>query len=167
MLKLLSRGAAGIVVMTGITVTWSPYHSTLYPYTISQPSSFKHAVLSLSSDDERVDYFSPALGSATTNVTVSAQQGGSLQPAVEYLRSLDGHHIRQSGWIEVLGQLRPLMRADFNGYTGKWTIEEVNFTAQGYNWRVSCSYAARYSKLRSLMLRMIRSFKLLPSTHAK
>jgi hypothetical protein len=160
--RLLGRGVAGIAVLSGLIVTWLPFHSTLHPYSVSQPSSFKHAVITLDAGSERVDYFSPPLGSAVTNVIVEARPGTTLMNSVSYLRSIDGHNIRRSGFISLAGQRRDLMRADFNGYAGKYTIEEVTFVASGYCWRLSISYAHKFRYLRSLMLRMIQTFKLNP-----
>jgi hypothetical protein len=160
MVKLLSRGAAGIAVLSGITLTWSPFHSTLYPYTLSQPSSFKHAVLNLDASAQKVDYFSPPLGSAVTNVTVVATAGDAPRSATNYLRSIDGHGIKRIGWITVAGARRDLIQASFNGYPGKWTMEEVSFEANGYYWRLSLSYARQFKNLRIVMLKMLSSFKL-------
>jgi hypothetical protein len=169
--RLLARGVAGIAVLSGITVTWSTFHSTLHPYSMSQPSSFKHIVLTLDAGMERVDYFSPPLGSAVTNVIVEATPGTTLMNSVSYLRSIDGHNVRRSGFIPVAGQRRELIRADFNGYAGKYSIEEVTFVANGYCWRLSMSYAHKLKYLRSLMLRMIQTFKLnagaSPSKHSR
>jgi hypothetical protein len=160
MVKLLSRGAAGIAVLTGITVTWSPYHSSLYPYSIAEPSSFKHAVLTLDASGQKVDYFSPPVGSAVTNVTVVATAGDAPRSATSYLRSIDGHDIKSVGSLSVAGARRELIRANFDGYPGKWTIEEMSFEANGYYWRISMSYARQFKNLRSVMLKMLRSFKL-------
>lgn len=162
MLKVGLRISAGVVVFAGVSVTWSTFHSTIYPYTISQPSSFKHAVLTL--DAGKVDYFSPSLGSATTNVQVQALPGGSIKSEVSYLRSLDGHHIRRDGYLTVLGHAWPLTCADFDGYTGKWRIEQITFPANGYIWRLTMSYASQNKNLRSTMARMLRSFKLASGT---
>jgi hypothetical protein len=160
--RLLARGVASIAVLSGLTVTWMPFHSTLHPYSISQPSSFKRAVLTLDAGSERVDYFSPPLGSAVTNVIIEATPGTTLMNSVSYLRSIDGHNVKRSGLIPVAGQRRDLIRADFNGYAGKYTIEEVSFVASGYCWRLSISYAHKFKYLRPLMLRMIQTFKLNP-----
>jgi hypothetical protein len=159
MAKILPRGAVGLVVLAGVSITWTPFHSTLYPYSLSQPSSFKHAVLTLDASSQKVDYFSPPLGSSVTNVTIVATPGDPLQNALDYLKSIDGHHIHRSGWISLAGARRPLIRADFDGYPGKWTVEEVSFAAAGYYWRLSMSYARQFKNLRSTMLRMIQSFK--------
>ena len=99
-----------------------------------------------------------------TNVQVEAQSGGSITSEVSYLRSIDGRHIRRNGSLTVLGHRWPLMRADFNGFTGKWSIEQISFRADGFVWRLTASYANRWKSLRPLMMRMLRSFRLASST---
>jgi hypothetical protein len=158
--KWLSRGALGAVVLVGITVKWSLFNSTVYPYTITQPSTFKHEVLT-SSTGQLVDYFfAVGLGSFTTNVNISASRGTQSLTADDLLRADNGTDVKQSGWLRVMGHNLRLTRATFRGLVGTWIEEAVTFTAGGYSWRLTASYDPRYKSLRSTMLRMLSSFKL-------
>jgi hypothetical protein len=150
---------AGAMLFTNTTVSWDTFHSSLYPYSISQPSSFLHITIALT-PDRRVDYFYPSLGSATTNVNVSAVTGHTLISEPSYLRSLDGRNVRRSAWIYIAGQQLPLMCADFQSIMGKYRIEQLAFVAGGMVWRVTASYDLRYQNMRSMMIRMLQSFKL-------
>lgn len=152
------KNVAGAVVFSGVIVNWMPFHSPTYPYTISQPSSFRHSVYTFP-DGEKVDYFSPSVGSASTYVAVGATRGGSIQNEVKYLRSLDGRNVTRHGTLRVAGTSCALMRADFDGFMGRWRIEQVSFRSHGYVWRLTASYALRFKSLRPVMLRMLQSFK--------
>jgi hypothetical protein len=157
--KSALHGLAGVVLYTGVTITWSPYHSTVYDYTISQPSSYRHLVIQ-TAPDQRDDYFYPSLGSSTTNVNVSATRGHTLEPELQYLRSRDGKNVHRSAWVSIVGRKLPLMCADFNSLVGKYRLEQVSFMSGGRVWRVTASYDLRFQNQRSIMLRMIKSFKL-------
>lgn len=152
------RGPLAALVFAGITITWLPFHSGLYPYHVSQPSSFKHEVI-VTASGLKVDYFFPTLtGSFPTNVNISAVRGSKIMDAVQFLRSASGHRVRRSGWMVIMGHRFPLMRAAFHGLTTNWIEEQVAFASGGYNWRLTASYEPRFVKLRSLMLRMLQSF---------
>lgn len=152
------KNVAGAVVFSGVIVNWTPFHSSVYPYRISQPSSFRHTVYTFP-DGEKVDYFSPSVGSASTYVAVGATRGDRMQNEVQYLRSLDGRHVTRHGVLKVAGKRLPLMRADFDGFTGRSRVEQVSFVSHGYVWRLTASYALRFKSLRPVMLRMLQTFK--------
>lgn len=148
---------AGALLLSGITISWIHFDSNIYPYSITQPSSFRHLVLPTASD-QKIDYFFPSLGSTTTNVNISATRGNAAVDVRQYLRSVEGTHVRKVGWLRIMGRNLTLTRADFKGYFGRYAEEQVSFTAGGYAWRLTASYDLRYSNLRNTMLRMIRSF---------
>jgi hypothetical protein len=60
----------------------------------------------------------------------------------------------------LAGRREPLIRADFKGLPGRWTIERVSFVARGLVWYITASYDVRYRNLRPTLLRMMRSFRL-------
>lgn len=162
------RGIIGAVLLGGSTVslTWQPFASKLYPYSISQPSSFRHEVITTASGSQ-VDYFFPAFtGSFPTNVNVSAVRGTDVQDEVRYLQEHNGHHVQRVGFLKFMGRHHAIVRADFDGLTGKWVEEQISFPASGYFWRITASYEPRFRRLRPLMLRMLASFRLTsgPST---
>lgn len=138
-------------------ITWSLFHSAINPYTLSQPSSFAHVVLQR--DGHNVDYFFPALGSFVTSVSVSGVHGRRLGDEAAYLRSSGGHHVHRSGWIRVARRLYPLLRADFYGLVGHWQIDMVSFRERGRIWQLTASYDVHYRSMRSVMLRMLNSFR--------
>lgn len=155
------QGMSAAFLLTGISITWVPFSSKLYPYTISQPSSFRHDVI-VTATGHKVDYFFPALtGSFTTNVHISCQprQAGAVEDAVRYLRGRDATHVHKVGVLTVMGRREGLIRARFTGLTGQWTEEEVTFSSGGYTWRLTASYDTRFRSLRSTMLRMLASFQ--------
>lgn len=141
-------------------VSWTHFNSKLYPYAISQPSSFRHIVLSVDGQQSS-DYFSPGLGSYTTNVNISASRGPVVNVARD-LKERDGVHVRASGAVAVLGRQMTLTRADFRGLAGTWVEEQLSFAAGGYSWRLTASYDTRYKRMRSTMLKMLQSFRLHP-----
>src|SRR5438309_373245 len=75
--KLGLSAFAGAMMYASATVTWTPFHSTLYPYSISQPSSFRHLTVQVAPNQFN-DFFYPSVGSSTTNVNVSAIAGRDL-----------------------------------------------------------------------------------------
>jgi hypothetical protein len=107
-----------------------------------------------------IDYFSPALGSATTDVNIFTIPGNSLPDPQKYLQNQGGLRVRSSGSIEVDGHRRPLTAADFQSFGNRWTVEQVSFVMRGSIWRLTASYDLKYRSLRPVMLRMLSSFKL-------
>jgi hypothetical protein len=95
-----------------------------------------------------------------TNVTVVAFPGAASSDPTCHPRSILAHGLKRTGSLTVAGARRALYRASFSGHPGKWTIEQVSFEENGYCWRLSLSYARRLKELRSLMLKMLESFKL-------
>jgi hypothetical protein len=160
--KLRRIPAAVAFGVASVGVVWSPFASTIYPYSISQPSSFRHIVIR-DTADVPVDYFFPSLGSSTTNLHIKAVPGHEtgIQDEVNMLRDLGGHHVRRTGWIRLAGQRLAVLCADFNTYAGQYTIERVSFTARGLVWNMTASYDLKYrKKIRPTLLRMMRSFRL-------
>jgi hypothetical protein len=149
----------GAILFAGFSVHWIPFSSSTYPYTISQPSSFRHYVY-INTAHEKIDYFSPSLGSAVTDVAICALPGVTVPNPRTYLQDQRGHHLRTSGKIKIAGRHLRLTAADFSSYGLKWTEEQASFVAGGSVWRLSMSYDPRYRNLRSLMLKMLRSFQL-------
>jgi hypothetical protein len=141
------------------TVTWKRVSSNIYPYSIYQPSSFRHLVVRETSN-LLADYYYPSLGSSITNLNVKATKG-TLPKNPESNQSLTGRPAKRSGWVNIAGHRCPLMRTDFKGLIGQWTVERVTFGSHGLVWYVSASYDHRYRNLRPQLLRMMRSFRLL------
>ena len=155
-------GLPGVAAFTlaSIGVTWSVFNSTIYPYTISQPSSFRHVVLRDSSD-QPVDYFFPSpLGSTTTNLHIQADPERGSVNEMAHLRGAGGRNVHLIGWMQLAGERVPLVHGDFKGLAGRWTIEEVAFSARGMVWYITASYDLKYRSLRPILLRMMRSFRL-------
>ncbi|MGH2441567.1 MAG: hypothetical protein ACRDFX_00170 [Chloroflexota bacterium] len=161
MMKSSWRNApAALVFLGGISISWSPYSSHMYPYTISQPSSFRHEMV-IAASGQRVDYFFPALlGSFPTNVNISAVHGDGLVDAAQNLRQRSGRHVHRAGYLRLMGKRRKLTEANFVGLASKWTEDQVTFVARGYTWRLTASYEHRFRRLRPMMLRMLASFRL-------
>ena len=160
--KLRKIPAAVAFGAASVGVVWSPFSSTIYPYTISQPSSFRHIVIRDASNVP-VDYFFPGLGSSTTNLNVRAVPGHEtgIQDQVKGLRDNGGQNIRRSGWMQLAGQRLALICADFNNLAGRYTEERVSFAARGMVWSITASYDHKYrKKIRATLLRMMRSFRL-------
>ncbi|HEX6506475.1 MAG TPA: hypothetical protein VF221_02480 [Chloroflexota bacterium] len=147
------------VMFASITITWTRFHSTTYPYSILQPSSFRHTMLP-NVNGMTIDYFFPSLGSFTTNVNVVASPAKSLVNQVAYFRSIDGTNVHRSGWLIIMGKKRPLIQADFGGLAGKRRLEQICFVANGTMWQLTASYDLKYRNLRRTMLRMLQSFRL-------
>jgi hypothetical protein len=148
----------GAIVVASVTVSWAPFHSSLYPYSISQPSSFRHVVLS-NTANQQVDYFFPSVGSYTTNVNIVAEPGGAVRNEVDYLKGIDGHHIHRSAWLHIMGHRRGLIYAAFGGLAGKYAVEQLRFSYKDVVWQLTASYQTQFRKMRSLMLRMLKSFR--------
>lgn len=154
------RAVVALTMLTGVTVRWTLFSSTLYPYSISQPSSFRHEVI-ISADGQHSDYFfASGLGSFTTNVNISATRGQGVTDEISYFRSHNGTRVHRSGWLRVMGRRLALVRADFHGLTGRWTEEQTRFKAHGMLWQLTVSYDPRFRRFRPTMLRMLSSFKL-------
>lgn len=154
----LVRGLSA-VAFAGVAVNWVPYSSTVYPYTVRQPSSFRHVVYT-NTAHQRIDYFSPSLGSATTDVSIFATPGNRLPNPRGYLRDLQGSNVRGSGSLTIEGRSRRLIAADFSSFGTRWTVEQASFVAGGMVWRLSLSYEPKYRRLRPIMVKMLRSFRL-------
>jgi hypothetical protein len=160
MVKGFPGGAAATILLAGVTLHWSPFNSTLYPYSIQQPSSFRHEP-GVTADGIKVDYFFPVLtGSFVTNVSISATRGTTMVNPVSYLHSLNGRNVRQMGWLTVNGKKKPVMCADFSGLTSRWTEEQVSFAANGYVWHLTASFEPKFKKQLKTMLKMLQSFRL-------
>ena len=153
---MLARHAAGLVFLAGTITTWIPFRSDIYPYTIQQPSSYRHIVI-VNTDKHKVDYFFPSLGSSVTNVNIYADRT-YVRPRT-YLRSIGGSHVHRSGWLHIMGRSLPLTCADFSGITARWTIEQVDFRAHGRVWHLTASYEHRFRGQRGLMMHMLRTFR--------
>jgi hypothetical protein len=159
MLGILARVAA-ILAVSGANVVWAPFKSSTYPYTILQPSSYKHIVI----DDTAghpVDYFFPSLGSSLTNVNVYCDHG-HVNPALS-LRNSGAKHVTRVGRILIDGTRRTLVRAAFTGLPGHWTVEQVVFSMHGHVWHLTASYADQFRSQRPIMMKMLKSFKPLTS----
>jgi hypothetical protein len=147
---------AAFVLLVGSS-TWLPFRSTVYPYTMTPPSGFKYVVL-LDDSNHKIDYYFPSLGSFVTNINIYAARGQTALDEQAYLHSLGAWHVRRSGWIVIMGRRLPLMRGDFHGLVGRWTVEQVSLAACGMVWRLTISYDVRYAKLRSSMVRALQTF---------
>jgi hypothetical protein len=157
--KRFGLPALALFAVANVGVTWSRFNSTLYPYSIQQPSSFRHIILRETSG-VMADYFFPSLGSFTTNLNVKAVPGRSADNEARIIRSLGGQHVRRTGWAHLAGQREPVMGADFKTLAGRWTIERVTFVSRGYVWYITMSYEEKYRKIRPTLLRMMQSFRL-------
>jgi hypothetical protein len=148
----------GAVVLASVSVSWTPFHSSLYPYSISQPSSFRHVILQ-NTAKQQVDYFFPSVGSSPTNVNIVATPGRAVRAEVAYLRGINGHHIHRSAWLRIMGHRQALMHADFNGLAGTYSVEQVRFVKKHMVWQITASYQTKYRTMLPLMLRMLASFR--------
>jgi hypothetical protein len=152
------------VMFAGVTINWVHFSSDVYPFTISQPSSFKHVVLT-DTAHIRVDYFSPSLGSAVTDVSVFAVPGSQVPNPRAYLRAGGGRHVHTAGKIKISGRQRTLTAANFNSFGNHWIVEQVSFAQGGLVWRLSASYEPRYATMRPVMVRMLQSFVFRTGAH--
>lgn len=141
----------------GIKISYVPFASTVYPYTIQQPSSYRHIVYPDSSG-RKIDYFAPGLGSFVTNVNIYATDG-SLRNQVKDMRQSGARAIHVSGHLVIAGKRRNLVCGDWHGIAGQWREEQIQFTSGGLVWHITMSYDLHYQSVRSVMLRMIRSFR--------
>lgn len=155
MLGTLARVSA-ILAFSGISVNWLPFRSSTYPYTILQPSSYKHVVIENTSGNP-VDFFFPSLGSLLTNVNIYCDHG-HLNAAAE-LRSYGAKHVKRSAGIVIDGSRRTLVSGDFHGLAGRWTVEQVVIRDHGKVWHLTASYEHRFRSQRPIMIKMLKSFK--------
>lgn len=153
---MLARYVAGLAFLAGTITTWIPFRSDIYPYTIQQPSSYRHIVI-VDTAKHKVDYFFPSLGSSVTNVNIYAD-GTYIRPRA-YLRSIGGSNVHRSGWLRVMGHRYPLTCANFTGIRSRWTIEQIDFRARGRVWHLTASYDHRFRNQRGLMMHMLRTFR--------
>lgn len=154
---LLTR-ILGVISFVGISTTFSRVDSATYPYSILQPSTFRHVVIP-NAGQQNVDLYAPPLGSAPTALTVYAVRDPG-EPAIEYFLARNGRNVHRSGWVTIAGKRLALERADFRGYRVRYRQEQVTFRAAGYFWRLTVSYDLRFKQYRGIMLRMLRSFRL-------
>lgn len=150
--------AFAMLGLLSVGVTWTRAQSTVYPYSILQPSSFRHVVL-YNTQGRPVDFFSPSLGSASTSVTVVALSGRTPANEIQILRGRGGKNAHVSESMSIAGQRVKLVGADFHGMIGRFTVEQCSFVSQGMVWTLTASYDSKYRKLRPTMMRMIRSFQ--------
>jgi len=155
----MSRSALGAVVLVGVAVKWGTFTSTIYPYTISQPSTFTHQPGTLRGLP--ADFFFPyGLGSFTTNVNVTAERGNHVAHDLGVFERDGGKKVKHVGWLRVMGHNLRLNRTNHHGLAGTWVEEQVTFSAGGYTWQLTASYDPRYKSLLPTMIRMLGSFKL-------
>lgn len=160
MRKIGSQPFLGALVLASVSISWTPFHSSVYSYSISQPSSFRHVILP-NTASQQVDYFFPSIGSFPTNVNIIGVPGNTVQDEVSYLKEMHGHNIHRIAWIRIMGQRQALMHADFNGLAGKFSIDQVRFAFKGTVWQLTASYEVKYRSMRKLMLRMLSSFQVI------
>lgn len=159
--KLATQPFLGALVLAGVSISWTPFRSSVYSYSISQPSSFRHIVLP-NTANQQVDYFFPSVGSFPTNVNVVAVPGTAVQNPVKYLKQMGGRNVHRSAWFDIMGQHLALVHADFDSLAGKFSIEQVRFAYKGTVWQLTASYELRFRTMRPLMLRMLKSFRVIP-----
>lgn len=148
----------GAIVLASVSVSWAPFHSSLYSYSISQPSSFRHVVLP-NTANQQVDYFFPSEGSFPTNVNIVGVPGHTAGNEIAYLKQISGKHIHRSAWLNIMGHRKAIMHADFNGLAGSYSVEQVRFAYRDTVWQLTASYATKFHRMRSMMLRMLGTFR--------
>jgi hypothetical protein len=157
---MVVQGVVGVVALVGVSTNTAWVTSSIYPYSIKAPTTFRHVVLPTVTGQNE-DLYAPPIGSAATSVTVYADRSGSGEGAIEYFVSHHGQHVHQSGTVSIMGKRIAVECADFNSYGTRYRQEEVTFSAGGYFWRLTASYELRYSgRYRVPMLRMLGSFRL-------
>lgn len=152
------------ILLSGITVKWTRFHSHTYPYSILQPSSYQLLTQELPGKP-KTDYYYPALGSYVTNVNVYCDH--SKLSATTYLRTHNGQNVHRIAWVTIMGKRRGLIRADFVNPYSRWTIEQVVFSAGGQDWHLTMSYAPQFQNQRPIMLKMLGSFKAESSSRSR
>jgi hypothetical protein len=156
--KLATHPILGALVLASVSISWTPFRSSVYSYSISQPSSFKHVVLPNTANKE-VDYFFPSIGSFLTNVNIVAVPGTAVQNQKTYLKQMNGQNIHRSATLDIMGHRTAIVHADFNSLAGKFSIEQARFAYKETVWQLTASYELKYRKMRPLMLRMLASFR--------
>lgn len=149
-------GLLALVTLAGITIKWIPFHSHVYPYSVLQPSSYRHDVIQDTSG-QKVDFFFPTLGSSVTNVNIYCDDSNS--GTVKRLQSIGGTHVHRSAWMTIMGKRYPVIYADFSSYGQYWTLEQITVPMQGRIWHLTASYAHKFRNQRPIMMKMLRSFK--------
>jgi len=155
---LFSAGIIGAASLTGIHIAWTHFSSDLYPYSVMQPSSFKHIVLE-DAAQHKIDYFYPALGSFTTNVNIWGERTDPPPDGKREIKALGGRDVRKVGMLKVMGEGRPLVRGNFRGIGGRWIIEQVDFRSKGWTWHLTASFDPKYKRYLGTMLHILRTFK--------
>jgi hypothetical protein len=157
MATLVSIGTLAIVGLLGFRGSWTQFSSTTYPYTIQQPSSFRHVLIQ---NGHKSDYFFPDLGSYTTNVNIYAEPGRAVQDDVTYFHISGAQKVERHGTIQVMGHRESITRAFFHTLAGHWIEERISFVGCGLLWHLTASYDLKYRSLRTTMLHMLGTFRL-------
>jgi hypothetical protein len=150
------RQIVWLIALSGITVKWLPFHSHVYPYSIRQPSSYRHEVIQ-DTANQQIDYFFPSLGSSVTNVNIYCD--GTNANTVKRLEAIGGSHVHRSAWLTVMGKHYPVIYADFSSYNQYWTLEQVTIPVQGHVCHLTASYSHKYRNQRAIMMKMLATFK--------
>jgi hypothetical protein len=77
-----------------------------------------------------------------------------------YLESLGARSTSSDGSLSVGGHQVSLVRGEFRGLAGRWTLEQASFVGCGMAWRLTASVDVRDRGLFPLMLRTLHSFQL-------
>jgi hypothetical protein len=159
MVAVLALHASSVLALHASSVQ---FNSTIFPYSLLQPSAFRHVILP--TDPLKVDYFFPNLGSYTTNVNVYAERQQDDPDDAKFLHDYGGKHVRKDGTITIMGKKLEFTRADFKSVTGRWIEDRVSFLADGLVWHLTMSYDVKYRSMRPVMVRMLESFRLRPTS---
>ncbi|GAC1327052.1 MAG: hypothetical protein NVS2B16_01920 [Chloroflexota bacterium] len=157
MIKIPALFMVGAITFAGVRITYDPFTSTIYPYRVLQPSSFRHIVV-LDLTGHGVDYFYPDLGSFVTNVNIYAVTPGQMKNQAQMMHPTGAKHVHISGYLRVDKKRVPIFSSDHRAFPGHWREETAQFSSGGMIWHVTISYLLRYRNLRPVMMRMIRSF---------
>lgn len=159
------QALAGFAV--ALAVVASPFHSTLYPYTITRPTGFMHSVVR-DSLGNNLDFFfvPPPPGSFTTGATIYAVPGHTTPKETLYLRSIGGWNVHRVEYIRLSKLRVSLVRGDFAGLAGHFTIERAGFVACARVWHITLSYATDRPDSRVALLSMLKSFRLTCASRA-
>jgi hypothetical protein len=142
----------------GISLSWKPFGSSNYPYTISQPASFYYLPIPDTNGRKR-DFFFPAVGSFDTYVSIYANPGSKAPNDIDHIRSQGGKNVRRVGKVVIYGHSRDIVQGDFSGLLGNRTLQQIVFVSHHNVWYLTMSYEPKYQKLRSTMLKMLRTFR--------
>ncbi|GAC1513910.1 MAG: hypothetical protein NVS2B16_19770 [Chloroflexota bacterium] len=146
------------VALAGTKITYEPFVSTLYPYRLLQPSSFRHVVL-VDLNGHMVDYFYPALGSSVTNVNIFEDEHGEMRDEGALMRASGASWVHVSGYIPIGGKRFPIVSGDRSGLPGRWREEYVEFSASRKVWHLTMSYLLKYRSMRPTMVHMLGTFQ--------